>query len=343
MVEDSVGYVNLELLLNAEMQRQSVVASKVFQMSRTQTWNRVKQIRGDGAYQRSQVFNELIESVGARPRYAVRSDPNKQALVEVSQKHIWNGARKLMKRAQLPYVYLGYALLHVGLLHNLSPPPGGKEPRLCTMFPYEKGVDWLSLLHTFGCLCHAVLDKKYHGLRKEGDRSLPAAWMGLDLDTSAHVVLVQGEIKRWRDVVNFDENQPTWPMLVKVWKAAGLKVDEIHGPPIQDDLEGLFVRAEESSDSGPEVVVTVKEEKEEGKLRQPDPEETKEEPREVHRGLSVEKLDHIDLRYAYVNAMILAGKAVLEKIGSNDNFGDANTKRQRGPKYTKIVGRIAQQ
>eukprot|EP00808_Paulinella_micropora_P000757 g74831.t1 len=104
MVEDIVGYTNLELLLNAEMQRQSLVASKVFRMSR---------------------------------------------------------ARKLPKQAQLPYVYLGYALMHVGLLHNLTPPPGGKEPRLFTMFPYEKDVEWLSLLHTFGCLCHVVLDKKY--------------------------------------------------------------------------------------------------------------------------------------------------------------------------------------
>ena len=104
MVEDSVGYTNLELLLNAEMQRQSVVASKVFRLSRTQTGNRVKQIGGDGAYQRSQVFNDLAESVGVRPRYAIRNDPNKQALVEVSQNHIWTGARKLMKRAQLPYV-----------------------------------------------------------------------------------------------------------------------------------------------------------------------------------------------------------------------------------------------
>eukprot|EP00808_Paulinella_micropora_P018035 g15088.t1 len=179
MVEDSVGYTNLELLLNAEMQRQSLVARKVFKMSRTQTGNRVKQIRGDGAYQRSQVFNDLIESVGVRPRYAVRNDPNKQALVEVSQKHIWAGARKLLKRSQLPYVYLGYALLNVGLRHNLSPPPGGTEPRLFTLFPYETEVDWLSILHTFGCLCHVVLDKKYHGLRKEEDRCLPAAWMGL--------------------------------------------------------------------------------------------------------------------------------------------------------------------
>eukprot|EP00808_Paulinella_micropora_P020776 g83265.t1 len=144
MVEDSMGYTNLELLMNAEMQRQSLVASK------------------------------------------------------------------------LPYVYLGYALLHVGLLHNLSPPPGGTEPRLFTLFPYEKEVDWLSLLHTFGCLCHVVLDKKYHGLRKEEDRSLPAAWMGLDLETSAHIVLVQGEIKRWRDVINFDEDQPAWPIILQI-------------------------------------------------------------------------------------------------------------------------------
>eukprot|EP00808_Paulinella_micropora_P030153 g16409.t1 len=38
--------------------------------------------------------------------------------------------------------------------------------------------------------------------------------------------------------------------------------------------------------------------------------------------------------------MILAGKAVLEKISSPDKYGDANTKRKRGLKYSKIVERI---
>eukprot|EP00808_Paulinella_micropora_P015852 g81532.t1 len=196
MVEDSVGYSNLELLLNAEMQRQSLVASK---------------------------------------------------------------------------------------LHNLSPPPGGTEPRLFTVFPYEKEVDWLSLLHTFGCLCHVVLDKKYHGLRKEEDRSIPAAWMGLDLETSAHIVLVQGEIKRWRDVINFDEDQPAWPIILQIWKACGLKLDEALGYKISDDMEELFVKPEGGDDS--DRVVVVKEEKEEeGKLRSPEPEESTEELRE---GLSL--------------------------------------------------------
>ena len=55
-----------------------------------------------------------------------------------------------------------------------------------------------------------------------------------------------------------------------------------------------------------------------------------------------QKLDHIDLRYAYVNQVILAGKVLLEKIASADNYGDVNTKRQRGPKYTKQIERIAQ-
>ena len=54
-----------------------------------------------------------------------------------------------------------------------------------------------------------------------------------------------------------------------------------------------------------------------------------------------QKLDHIDLRYSYVNQTILAGKAVVEKIASADNPGDVNTKRQRGPKYSKLLDIIA--
>eukprot|EP00808_Paulinella_micropora_P017900 g65572.t1 len=57
----------------------------------------------------------------------------------------------------------------------------------------------------------------------------------------------------------------------------------------------------------------------------------------------LQKLDHIDLRYEYVNAMILAGNAMLEKIGSADNYGDVNTKRQREPKYLKLIEKITQQ
>eukprot|EP00808_Paulinella_micropora_P027349 g77801.t1 len=106
----------------------------------------------------------------------------------------------------------------------------------------------------------AILDKKYHGLRKEEDCSLPAAWMGLDLKISAHVVLI--------------------------WKAAGLKLDEAHGSPISDDMEELFVKPEGAEDN--DRIVVVKEEKEEeGKLRQPEPETTVEQ-REVTRGMSVE-------------------------------------------------------
>eukprot|EP00808_Paulinella_micropora_P000481 g67435.t1 len=43
-----------------------------------------------------------------------------------------------------------------------------------------------------------------------------------------------------------------------------------------------------------------------------------------------QKLDHIDLRYEYVNAMILAGKAMLEKIGSADNYGAEGEWRVEG-------------
>eukprot|EP00808_Paulinella_micropora_P029137 g66070.t1 len=64
---------------------------------------------------------------------------------------------------------------------------------------------------------------------------------------------------------------------------------------------------------------------------------------ENHLCIYRQKLDHIDLRYEYVNAMILAGKAMLEKICSADNYGDVNTKRQREPKYSKLIEKIAQQ
>eukprot|EP00808_Paulinella_micropora_P014972 g19616.t1 len=188
----------------------------------------------------------------------------------------------------------------MGLLHNLSPPPGGTEPRLFTLFPYEKEMDWLSLLHTFGCLCHVVLDKKYHGLQKEEDRSLPAAWMGLDLETSAHIVLVQGEIKRWRDVIYVDEDQPAWPIILQIWKASGLKLDEALGYLISDDMEELFVKPEASDDS--DRVVVVKEEKEEeGKLRLPEQDECTEELREVTRGMSVE--EKIVTHDAFINGI----------------------------------------
>eukprot|EP00808_Paulinella_micropora_P019888 g82319.t1 len=112
--------------------------------------------------------------------------------------------------------------------------------------------------------------------------------MGLDLETSAHIVLVQGEIKRWRDVINFDEDQPAWPIILQIWKASGLKLDEALGYPISDDMEELFVKLEGGDDS--DRVVVVKEEKEEeGKLRLPEPEESTEELREVTSGMSVER------------------------------------------------------
>eukprot|EP00808_Paulinella_micropora_P032039 g33077.t1 len=49
------------------------------------------------------------------------------------------------------------------------------------------------------------------------------------------------------------------------------------------------------------------------------------------------KLNHIDLRYAYVNAMILAVNAMLEKIGSADNYGDqCQHKAAAGTKVLEI-------
>ena len=42
-----------------------------------------------------------------------------------------------------------------------------------------------------------------------------------------------------------------------------------------------------------------------------------------------------------MNQTILAGKAVVEKIASAENPGDVNTKRQRGPKYSKLLDIIA--
>jgi len=55
-----------------------------------------------------------------------------------------------------------------------------------------------------------------------------------------------------------------------------------------------------------------------------------------------QKLDHIDLRYAFVNDTVLAGKVLVEKIPSDENYGDINTKKQRGPRYTRLVKKIAQ-
>ena len=55
MVEDSVGYTHLALLVNAEMQRQTVVARCLLRMSAVQTRNQLKLIRGDGAYRLSQI------------------------------------------------------------------------------------------------------------------------------------------------------------------------------------------------------------------------------------------------------------------------------------------------
>eukprot|EP00808_Paulinella_micropora_P019760 g28874.t1 len=96
-----------------------------------------------------------------------------------------------------------------------------------------------------------------------------------------------GEIKRWRDMINFDEDQPAWPIILQIWKASGLKLDEALGYPISDDMDELFVKTEARGDS--DRVVVVKEEKEEeGKLRLPEPEESTEELREVTRGMSVE-------------------------------------------------------
>eukprot|EP00808_Paulinella_micropora_P019705 g69814.t1 len=72
-----------------------------------------------------------------------------------------------------------------------------------------------------------------------------------------------------------------------VWRAAGLKVDDATGPQISDDIQGLFVKPEGAEDN--DRVVVVKEEKEEeGTLRQPEPEESTDEQREVTRGMSVE-------------------------------------------------------
>eukprot|EP00808_Paulinella_micropora_P016145 g1506.t1 len=100
------------------------------------------------------------------------------------------------------------------------------------------------------------------------------------------LVAGKGEIKRWRDVINFDEDQPAWPIILQIWKASGLKLDEALGYPISD-MEELFVKPEGGDDS--DRVVVVKEEKEEeGKLRSPEPEESTEELREVTRGMSVE-------------------------------------------------------
>eukprot|EP00808_Paulinella_micropora_P028476 g53081.t1 len=43
---------------------------------------------------------------------------------------------------------------------------------------------------------------------------------------------------------NFDEDQPAWPIILQIWKASGLKLDEALGYPISDDMEELFVKPE---------------------------------------------------------------------------------------------------
>ena len=74
-----------------------------------------------------------------------------------------------------------------------------------------------------------------------------AAWLGLDLETSAHVVLVNGEVRRWRDVINFDEYQPAWPLLVPVWLAAGVNMKEFTASGFieNDDVDSMFVSSPE--------------------------------------------------------------------------------------------------
>eukprot|EP00808_Paulinella_micropora_P014113 g6440.t1 len=103
------------------------------------------------------------------------------------------------------------------------------------------------------------------------------------------LVASKGEIKRWQDVINFDEDQPAWPIILQIWKASGLKLDEALGYPISDDMEELFVKPEGGDDN--DRVVVVKEEKEvEGKLRSPEPEESTEELRkgfEQHKAFRV--------------------------------------------------------
>ena len=112
--------------------------------------------------------------------------------------------------------------------------------------------------------------------------------MGLDVETSADVVLVHGEIKRWRDVINIDEEQPAWPILLQLWQAAGLKLDETLGIQLGEEMEELFVKP--GGVDREESVPVVKEEKEEeAKLRMSELEEQANvEPQEVTRGMIVE-------------------------------------------------------
>ena len=54
------------------------------------------------------------------------------------------------------------------------------------------------------------------------------------------------------------------------------------------------------------------------------------------------KLGHIDLRCAIVNQKVDAGLVVNEKVASEDNVADINTKPMRGAAYDRRVRLVAQ-
>eukprot|EP00808_Paulinella_micropora_P004823 g71150.t1 len=53
------------------------------------------------------------------------------------------------------------------------------------------------------------------------------------------------------------------------------------------------------------------------------------------------KLGHVDLRCAIVNQKVEAGLVVNEKVGSNDNLANINTKAMRGEPYNRRVRHVA--
>eukprot|EP00808_Paulinella_micropora_P023538 g54880.t1 len=53
------------------------------------------------------------------------------------------------------------------------------------------------------------------------------------------------------------------------------------------------------------------------------------------------KLGHVDLRCAIVNQKVEAGLVINEKVGSNDNLADINTKAMRGEQYNRRVRHVA--
>ena len=135
------------------------------------------QIDRGGELFNKKVTDYVVRKTGSKPRVSLTEKPWQNGLAERMQGVLWNSARALLKLADLPHKFWGYAVLHAAAVMWYRPCKRLKG--LCPKHYIDGKAPSVKMLRVFGCPVQVHVPARRRDNKKLDDRSVSGIHLGL--------------------------------------------------------------------------------------------------------------------------------------------------------------------